>query len=307
MKNRRTTFACAAPISRIAFASALLLALLQPAIAAPWELPPGVKTLTVNDYPLAFTERGAGAPVVLVHGAGVDYRAWDRVLESPPSGLRLIAVSLRHYYPERWNGKGGQFSTKQHAEDLVSFIDALGVGPVHLVGHSAGGSVAVRAARARPDLVKKLVLMEGAFNALLPPAQPGESAVSIPAVRKAVAARFEQGDIDGGLEAWVDRDTPGSWKARSEGARQRSRDNAWTLIVPPGPGAAITCPDVAGLTMPVLLMQGEKTQRRFANIVDATHKCLPSAERTRIPEAGHSMQGMNPTAVSAALVRFLTK
>jgi esterase len=137
------------------------------AAATPWTLPAGIKTLEVNGYPMAFLESGTGESVVLVHGGGTDYRSWRRQMQSPPRGFRLIAVSLRHYYPERWNGKGDAFSVKQHAEDLATFIEALRVGPVYLVGHSRGGSVVVRSAQARPALVKKLVLMEGAFGPLL--------------------------------------------------------------------------------------------------------------------------------------------
>src|SRR5215475_13763529 len=111
--------------------------------AAPWILPAGIKTLEVNGYPMAFLESGTGESIVLVHGAGTDYRSWARQVESPPRGFRLIAVSLRHYYPERWHGKGDTFSIRQHAEDLATFIEPLGGGPVYPVAHSRGGSVAV--------------------------------------------------------------------------------------------------------------------------------------------------------------------
>lgn len=179
---------------------------------------------------MAFLESGTGESVVLVHGAEGDYRSWARQVASRLRGFRLIAVSLRHYYPEPWDGKGDTFSVRQHAEDLALFIEALGVGPVYLVAHSRGGSVAVRTAQARPALVKKLVLMEGAFGALLrEKSASGEGGAS--AVRRAVKARFEQGDIDGGLELWIDRDTPGTWARRKEEDRQRSLDNAWTLVV----------------------------------------------------------------------------
>src|SRR4030095_11676283 len=71
--------------------------------------------------------------------------------------------------------------------------------------------------------------------------------------------------------------------------------NAWILIARES-GKPVTCADLGGLKMPVLLLQGEKTPRRYASIVDATHKCLPSAERATIPEAGHAMHAMNPAA-----------
>ena len=226
--------------------------------AAPWALPPDVKTLEVNSYHMAFLESGTGEPVVLVHGSGADYRTWRRQVESPPRGFRLIAISLRHYYPERWDGKGDKFSEDQHVEDLGRFIETLAVGPVFLVAHSSGGRVAVRTAHKRPMLVKKLVLMEGLFNALLPESASEDGEPQIGAVRKAVRARFEQVDIDGGLELWVDRDTPGTWARRAEEERQRSRDNAWTLIARES-GKPVTCADLGGLKMPVLLLQGEKT------------------------------------------------
>jgi pimeloyl-ACP methyl ester carboxylesterase len=54
-------------------------------------------------------------------------------------------------------------------------------------------------------------------------------------------------------------------------------------------------------------MQGEKTPRRLASIVDATHKCLPSAERATIPDAGHAMHFMNPAGFEKMLVQFLSR
>ena len=284
----------------------VLLSAWHTAAAAPWTLPAGIKTIEVNGYPMAFLESGTGESVVLVHGAGGDYRSWARQVASPPRGFRLIAVSLRHYYPERWDGKGVTFSVRQHAEDLALFIEALGVGPVYLVAHSRGGSVAVRTTQARPALVKKLVLMEGAFGALLEKPASGDAGQGLSPIAKAVKARFDQGDIEGGLELWSDRDEPGAWARRSEEDRQRSRDNAWTLIAG-GSDYPVTCADLAGLRMPVLLVQGEKTSRRLASIVDATHKCLPSAERATFPDAGHSMHAMNPAGFEKVFVQFLSK
>jgi pimeloyl-ACP methyl ester carboxylesterase len=274
--------------------------------AAQWVLPAGVKTLEVNGYPMSFLESGTGEPVVLVHGAISDYRSWRRQTALPPQGFRLIAVSLRHHYPEPWNGKGEMYSVKQHAEDLAAFIERLGVGPVFLVGHSRGATVAVKTASARPALVRKLILMEGPFDAFQPRSESGQIKSPARAVMGAVRQRFEQEDIDGGLQVWADRDSAGTWARQSEQDRQMRRDNAWTLIADGGDNP-VSCADLATLRMPVLLMQGENSPGRLVSIVDATHKCLPSAERATIPDAGHSMHVMNPAGFQKMLARFLSR
>ena len=90
---------------------------------------PEVKTLRVNNYDMSYVESGKGAPLVLVHGALNDYRNWLPLLKEFGDSNRTIAVSLRHYYPERWDGKGSDLSLQQHADDLVAFIRALDTGP----------------------------------------------------------------------------------------------------------------------------------------------------------------------------------
>ena len=45
------------------------------------KLPPGIKTLTVNNYQMAYLECGQGIPLVLVHGSLNDYRAWTTQMD----------------------------------------------------------------------------------------------------------------------------------------------------------------------------------------------------------------------------------
>src|SRR5690242_12781309 len=88
--------------------------------AASWPIPPGVKTVTVNGYPMAYTDTGSGEPLVLVHGALNDYRIWYAQVPEFSKRYRVIALSLRHYYPEKWDGKGPGFTILEQAEDVVA-------------------------------------------------------------------------------------------------------------------------------------------------------------------------------------------
>ena len=68
---------------------------------------------------------------------------------------RVIAPSLRRFFPEHWDGFGDGFTIAQHVADLIAFLEALG-GKVNLVGHSRGGHIAFRVAQQRPDLLRCL-------------------------------------------------------------------------------------------------------------------------------------------------------
>ena len=289
-----------------AFASIALLGGCQTTQKPSWDLPPGVKTLSVNGYPMAYVERGSGPTVVLVHGAINDYRYWTPQLESLPSRFRVVSVSLRHYYPEPWKGEG-EFSLKLHSEDLAAFIERLG-GPAYLVAHSRGGPVALATAHSRPDLVRKLVLMDPALFALLP--APSGAPAEDPRIRRAKATEvyLKRGDIEGGLQYFFDDvNGPGAWNRLPEAQRRVRRENVWTIVGQLGDLETVTCADIARLKMPVLLMAGEQSPPLFKNAGAAAQKCLPSAGSVTIPKAGHQMNQLNPLAFDAALVKFLSE
>jgi len=152
-------------------------------------------TQNVNGYPLAYSVRSKGPSVVFVGGVLTDYRIWSRGQALRESEFRTVAVSPRHFYPEPWRGTGSDFTVAQHAKDLAEFIQDQD-GPVFLVGWSYGAQIAFETARARPDLVKKLVLAEAPLYTRLPPEDDGAKIISDRS--RATAKYFERGDIDRG-------------------------------------------------------------------------------------------------------------
>lgn len=272
-----------------------------------WAVPAGTSSTMVNGYPLTYTSRGVGPTVVFVHGVLVDYRYWQTPLESWTSEFRVVAPSLRHFYPEPWNGKGNDFTIRQHARDLIALIESMGE-PVYLVGWSYGGSPAYEVARARPDLVKKLVLVEGGPD--LRPALQGTAGNADQIKRAELTAKlFDAGDMDGGLKfALDDINGPGLWDSLPEPRRQALRDNAWTVV---GIGREVvdkvSCSEFASLQMPVLLIWAERTTPRLRAIVEAEAKCLPRAQLAMIPKAGHPSPSMNPTAFRETVAAFLKR
>lgn len=269
-----------------------------------WQLPPGVRTVPINGYPMAFVERGSGPTVVLVHGALNDYRYWTPQFDSLSSRFRIVAISSRHYYPEPWKGEG-KFSIRQHSQDLAAFIEQLGVGPVHVVGWSRGGAVAVDLAHSRPGLIRKLALMDAALYELTPGGQKDDMRAKRV---KVTLVYFGKGELEEGLRYYFDDiNGPGSWDRLPAEQRQIRLDNAWTVSGGLTDAETVTCSDIGRFKMPVLLMEGENSPGWLKNVRANFQKCLPLAELTTIPKANHQMSQTNPAAFDAALVKFLSE
>jgi pimeloyl-ACP methyl ester carboxylesterase len=287
--------------------AAVALSACQTVSAPSWAIPPEAATETVNGYPLAYVARGTGPTVVFVHGVLTDYRYWQAPLDSWPTTYRVVAISLRHFYPEGWDGTGTDFTVKQHARDLVSFIERQ-PGPVHVVGWSYGAHVSYEAARARPELIKKLVLIEPPLDSLVGSQDQASNAVQIERANE-TARIFSTAGRDAGLNYAIDAiNGPGFWQRLPERNKQAIRDNAWTVV---GIGRQeperVTCESFGSLTMPVMLVKGELTTARFQTLVQQESRCLPHAEVVTIPKAGHPSPSMNPAAFKEAVMGFLEK
>jgi pimeloyl-ACP methyl ester carboxylesterase len=172
-------------------------------------------TLHINGCGMADLDIGRGPPLVCVHGCLCDFRIWSPVLGPLTRKHRVIAVSLRHFFPEHWDGHNGSYSIAQHTADMIDFIEKLDAGPVDLMGHSRGGHVSFRVAQRRPDLLRKLIL-----------AEPG-------------------GELDPTLDSRATRRPPGSWPAfhssrlrRSRLACRRRLSFSWRHFEGPAPGPA---------------------------------------------------------------------
>ena len=119
-----------------------------------WDLAAGPRAiqLRIRDW------AGPEPTVVLLHGFLEQSAAWDPVARS--LGRRVVAPNQRGHGRSGHVGDGGWYHFWDYVGDLDQLVEHIG-GPIDLVGHSMGGTVAALYAGTRPDMVRRLVLVEG--------------------------------------------------------------------------------------------------------------------------------------------------
>jgi esterase len=276
------------------------------AAASRWPIPPGVKTIAVDGYPVAYAEAGTGETIVLLHGALVDHRLWWRQIESLSRTHRVIAPSLRHHWPEPWDGRGEAFSVRRQAADVAGLIRGLGLGRVHLVGHSNGGIVALEVARSNPRLLRTLTLADPAG----PWSLAGEEAARQRRASALQGAQRIRAALDQGIDQrtvaqnmWTSMAGPGSWERVPANIQQMLVDNVGTVAAPPDPDPpGLDCAEVSAWPFPVGVIHGANSMPYYRQISAALRRCRADiAEPISVPSAGHNMFVDNPAAFDAAL------
>ncbi len=249
---------------------------------------------------IAYRRSGTeGDPVLLIHGSFADGSTFDRLVSLLAPSLRLIVPDRRGYGHSDPVEPPIRSALAGDVADLTELLETLDDYPVHLLGHSYGGTVSFALAEARPDLVRSVTVHEPPY---LPRDDPDPVVRSIvKAVRAefhAIRATIEAGHPDDGVRAFYERfpvrDVP--WEELTESsrsalfraapawAREFSDEAAWSL--PPGRLADVPGPVVvtAGSRSPPLLVEAA---RRAATALD-------HATFQELPGVGHSPQVDDP-------------
>ena len=99
-------------------------------------------------------------PLILVHGGRDHARSWDWVARELRDDWHVIAPDLRGHGDSAW-ALAGHYTIYEFVLDLAQLLLTLDLGPVTLIGHSLGGSVATHYTAVYPERVTKLVNVEG--------------------------------------------------------------------------------------------------------------------------------------------------
>ena len=251
---------------------------------------------------------GQGArKAVLIHCSLGHAGAWGGFAAELGDMLDMRAYDLPgHGKSADWNPE-----TDLQTQAMLQAIDMIGAeGPVDLIGHSFGGTVALRVADARPDLVRSLVMIEPVFFAAAlqdnPELQRQNTQDLVP-----FYAALQAGDHETATRIFSDFCGDGRpWGAIPEGQRAAMVARIH-LVAASDPQiyqdqAGLLAPGrLARITAPCLLMEGAQTLHYNPRINDALERRLANTQRAIVEQAGHMSPITHPAQVAAHVRAFL--
>ena len=125
--------------------------------------PAADKQITLRGLRFHYREYGPpeARPLVLLHGVASNSRIWITTAPLLAQSFHVLALDQRGHGESDKPDSGYDFASV--VDDLVAFVDELGLERPVVAGHSWGGSVAVQYAATYPDLIAGLVLVDGGY------------------------------------------------------------------------------------------------------------------------------------------------
>ena len=108
---------------------------------------------------LHYATSGAGEPILLIPGLGLDHNYYHFGIPLLSRHLQVLAVDPRGI--GRSTKSPPPYTVEAWADDFAVMIDKLGFGPIHVLGSSLGGSMALALAQRHPGKLKSLIVVGG--------------------------------------------------------------------------------------------------------------------------------------------------
>jgi pimeloyl-ACP methyl ester carboxylesterase len=253
---------------------------------------------------LFYEERGAGAPLVLLHGGDATHSSWRYQIPAFAKHHRVIAPDSRGF--GRSTSLLGLHAWDVEADDLREILDRLEIEQAILVGYSMGAVVIRQFVEKHADRAQAVVLVGASYD---PAGQTVEALrrriIDLEAARE--AGRYGRT----AALAWVFtpefvRDHPDEWEIYRRCAAETPIDSyclrmLGTAVYPPK--SRLPTPDV--WTMPALFVWGEHD--RNTPVAPQFAAALPSARIEIIPGHGHAVYFSAPDAFNQAVLSFLAE
>jgi epoxide hydrolase 4 len=283
--------------------------------------------------------RAAGRPgaplLVFLHGFPEAAFAWDELLEHFGQRYRCVAPNLRGFWPSSAPIEVEQYRVKHLTADLSALVQHLGGGPLEaLVAHDWGGAVAWTAAALRPELLKRLIIINSPHPATFlrelvhSPAQQAASAYMNFLCRPDAEVLLAENDFarrwpmftnmgaadpsragGGWLTDAVRDQYRAIWRAGLTGGCNYYR--ASPLRPPTAQDASVTkiefTPEYVTVKRPTLVIWAEDDIALPLPLIDGLEAFVPDLRLVRVPGATHWIVHERPQFIAAEIEKHLER
>lgn len=260
-------------------------------------------------YYYATGTRGAGEPVVLLHGFPTSSHLWSQVAPLLPAGHRVVVLDLLGYGRSDPVDKS-DVGPAGHAARVLQLLDVLGIEHAAIAGHDLGAAIAIEMAVRAPSRVTRLCLVNpvtaspswgvavdtvGRWASLVGHASPSimTSVLRSRLRRGYVSPERGSHSIDQYLRPFTSSVGQRSLIAHLAAQREASPTD--------------TSPDLAQITVPTAIVCGADDPLRSSSLSERLHQQISGATMEVIPGARHFVPEEDPQVVARVITDLLSR
>lgn len=260
--------------------------------------------LSYEGVDLAYEEHGSGEPLLLIHGTGAQAATWGRTTaDLAAAGHRVIAYDRRGYGA---SAHPPVRDHRRHVADAVAMLEHVAMAPATVLGWSAGGNIALALTAARPDLVRRLIVVEPPLHGLRHP--------TTALLRTLARAKWAQlrGRPQEGAEHFLRWAAGESYDEAPQEERDRLLAHARNVLaeLDPHPYGVmfehLPLSHVRSIPVPTTFLIGANSNPFFHTLHQRLVRTVPAIRSEVIPGAGHLVHVDAPDAFAAAVRRATT-
>jgi pimeloyl-ACP methyl ester carboxylesterase len=258
----------------------------------------------VNGIDLFYEVQGAGDPLLLIAGFACDHTIWSQVAPALAPRYRVVVFDNRGV--GRTSGPDAVVTIRQMAEDAAGLLDAVGLGPAHVAGHSMGGMIAQELVLAHPGQVRTLSILSSCARVDVRGKAIIESWGDLPRlVDAATGTRLVLPWLytnafyarPGAVGQVIDQIVANPFPPRAEGIYRQSR--AISTWDPSDRLGAINCP--------TLVLVGREDVLLPVAFAEQLARDIRGAELVVLEKTGHGLLIESPAVAAAAMLDFLSR
>ena len=254
-----------------------------------------MKEASINGIQIAYTRKGSGKPLILIHGYPLDHTIWDEVIPLLENDFDIITPDLRGFGSS--SVVESQYTIADLAADIVGLLDHLGIEKAVIAGHSMGGYVALAFVRAYLDRVLGLGLVasqapadpperkQGRYDAAAEIMNTGVEPVAESMSTKLTPDERVQASVRGLIAAQQPAGLAGALKAMAE------RDDSTSIL--------------RTFKYPVVILHGDADELIPVQRAREIKSAIPHAILKELTGVGHMPMKENPEATAATLKHLL--